>query len=74
MPDSGLFHRKKIGMSDRCAWTWDNDVGAYKTKCNRAMYFEGCERDDGFNYCPYCGKRIEEKEENCDDQKGKNNT
>ncbi len=42
---------------------WKEDDGFYATECEHGFYFN----DDGidennFIYCPYCGKRIQEKE------------
>lgn len=38
-----------------CIWTFDND-GYYQTTCGNGWSFEdGGIRDNGVNFCPYCG-------------------
>ncbi len=49
-------------IGDTCKWKEDD--GFYATECEHGFYFN----DDGidennFIYCPYCGKRIQEHNE-----------
>ena len=47
----------------KCRWKEhkDNDeLGIYDTDCGETFFFsEGTAKENKFNYCPYCGKRIE---------------
>lgn len=42
-----------------CSWSRTAD-GFWETDCKNAFNFEnGGPVEDGFNFCPYCGKRID---------------
>ena len=45
-----------------CKWIEDDcDAGAYKTGCKQMfIMLEPPLASNGFNYCVYCGKKIEE--------------
>jgi len=46
-------------MNEFCKWEV-NDDGVWLTYCNNAHEFiNGDPDENGFNYCPYCGKEIE---------------
>ncbi len=46
----------------KCEWKPDED-SVYNTGCGQRFEFdEGGPKDNRFNYCPYCGKPIVEKE------------
>jgi len=46
-----------------CEWKQDQD-GNWDTGCKNAFIFtDGGPWENGFNFCPYCGKRIGVKEE-----------
>ena len=46
--------RKKY---EYCLWGYDGDM--YETNCGNAFYMtEGNPNEDGFDYCPYCAKKI----------------
>jgi hypothetical protein len=48
-------------MRKKCAWRYDYIHDYYETECENAFVFiEGRKTDNGFIYCPYCGKEIEE--------------
>lgn len=42
---------------EKCGWSGNPDCG-YKTNCRKYIVLA---RDDDFNFCPFCGKRIEVK-------------
>lgn len=45
--------------SDRCFWGGDEAGFQYLTGCGHNFYFDsGDVCEDGFDYCPYCGKTI----------------
>jgi hypothetical protein len=53
----------QCGGQQHCIWRWDYD-GYYKTGCNNMFQFtEDGIRENSFRFCPYCGKPIEEAEE-----------
>ena len=46
---------------DKCKWTPDED-GAYDTECwNRFELMHGTPKENHMEYCPYCGKQIDEE-------------
>ena len=47
------------GARMKCVWTWNIDK--ITTACNAHIY--GISYNVGTGYCPYCGKKIEFKEE-----------
>lgn len=48
-------------MSETCKWKYDECYNMYETDCENAFIFnEGRKSDNGFLFCPYCGKKIEE--------------
>ena len=54
---SGPVERRVI-HDKRCAWI-ENDDGAWETKCNELFEFnEGGPTENGFEFCPYCGKNL----------------
>jgi len=41
-----------------CEWTQDED-GNWETDCNEVFIFnEGTSVENGFNFCPYCGRPL----------------
>jgi len=51
-------------MTDKtkCEWDRDND-GCYESTCENAFEFnDGTFEENGFKFCPYCGREIEVKE------------
>ena len=49
-----------------CKWTHDDLCGDryYDSECGENFVFNsGNTKDNGFKYCPYCGKEIVESEE-----------
>lgn len=50
-----------VGNNDDCCeWVRDNyEFDVYDTKCkNRHVFFEGSPSDNEYEFCPYCGKKI----------------
>jgi DNA-directed RNA polymerase subunit RPC12/RpoP len=47
---------------ENCRWSFEGEY--WKTDCDNAHQFEVDGPDEnGYNYCPYCGKRIEVEKE-----------
>ena len=55
---------KQGGVSDAsdnvCEWKLeDEEANLYLTECQqRQLIFEGSPKENGYTYCPYCGKKI----------------
>ena len=52
---------KQDGASDDvCEWKLeDKEANLYLTGCQqRQLIFEGTPKENGYRYCPYCGKKI----------------
>lgn len=52
---------------EKCLWKeHDNndELGIYDTDCGETFFFSDglSAKDNGFKYCPYCGRRIETEE------------
>ena len=44
-----------------CTWT-ENEDGVYETSCNNMFVFnDGRPVENGFRYCPYCGRELREQ-------------
>ena len=57
----------KGGVADldfECEWHLEDAEGnLYATECeNRQLIFEGTPKENGYRYCPYCGRKIKEVE------------
>ena len=67
--DENAFCRNCAGWKDKiptgevtgCEWEWVA-AESYNTACGNAFLFsfEGI-KENGFNFCPFCGKPIKEK-------------
>ena len=46
---------------EKCRWVLDSFNGYHYTDCSHAFIFneEGAE-ENGFKFCPFCGKELEE--------------
>jgi hypothetical protein len=54
-------------MNEYCAWSEDED-GVWLTSCKEMhMFFDGIPIENGYKFCPYCGKELTETRYN--DQK-----
>ena len=52
-----------------CIWTYDDNYCYYETECGEAhMFCSGNSEDNNYKYCPYCGKFIEEREKDINEQ------
>ena len=52
---------KQGGLSDDvCEWKLeDEEANLYLTECQqRQLIFDGTPKENGYRYCPYCGKKI----------------
>ena len=48
-------------MNKHCKWTEDND-GNHDTECEQKFAFiDAGPVENGFKFCPYCGKRLQVK-------------
>lgn len=59
--DKAIEIVKQGGVSDDvCEWKLeDEEANLYLTGCQqRQLIFEGTPKEDGYRYCPYCGKKI----------------
>ena len=46
-----------------CAWTEDAD-GNWHTGCQQIhVFISGTPQENGYVFCPYCGRKIERKDE-----------
>ena len=45
---------------DVCEWKFeDEEANLYLTGCQqRQLIFDGTPKENGYRYCPYCGKKI----------------
>lgn len=42
-----------------CEWKEETEEGYYETSCKRLVtIISGTANDNGYKYCPYCGKEI----------------
>lgn len=53
-------HGNTIVIEEVCEWKlFDEETNAYNTTCGGAFWFnDGSPKDNGFKYCPYCGRKI----------------
>lgn len=62
--DESIEIVKQGGVSDAsdnvCEWKLeDEEANLYLTGCQqRQLIFEGSPKENGYTYCPYCGKKI----------------
>lgn len=46
----------------KCIWKEDEDGTCWTTECGELfVLMEGTPKDNKMNYCPYCGKKLEQK-------------
>lgn len=48
-------------MTDKCQWQRPADDDMYESSCGKSFYFVDAtlSEQDGFDWCPYCGLKIE---------------
>ena len=53
--------RFAVGTDDSCEWNLeDKEANLYVTECEqRQLIFEGTPKENGYVFCPYCGRKIE---------------
>jgi hypothetical protein len=50
----------KVKELNKCNWLYYGDTDLWETSCGNCFCFsDGKPLEDGFCYCPYCGKEIE---------------
>lgn len=49
-----------VEQKSECEWKLeDSESNLYVTECeNRQLIFEGTPEENGYKYCPYCGRKI----------------
>lgn len=59
-----IMKGRQSNLELECKWKLeDAEVNLYVTGCeNRQFIFEGTPEEDGYRYCPYCGRKIKEVE------------
>lgn len=51
----------KLHKLKKCVCVWDDEEG-WPSTCGECFYFEdGGPKENGFKFCPYCGKPLEGK-------------
>ena len=62
--DSDIERIVKGGGADlelECKWKLEEEGNLYVTECeNRHIVFDGTPEENGYRYCPYCGRKIKE--------------
>lgn len=62
--DSEIGRIVKGGGADQeleCKWKLEEEGNLYVTECeNRHIVFDGTPEENGYRYCPYCGRKIKE--------------
>ena len=49
-------------LKEKCLWTQDDD-GSWDSECGNKFIFEvGTPIENDFQFCPYCGKHLFDKE------------
>lgn len=44
----------------KCLWKFDDLDGIYESACGKNFFFEtGTAEENGFRFCPFCGKELE---------------
>jgi len=49
--------------ADKCVWKLVRATYFWRTKCKNKVWTDTMDKKDAFNFCPYCGKEIEVKNE-----------
>ena len=46
-------------MATKCKWKYDETHEKWDTQCGEAFcLLDGGPKDNGMNFCPYCGKEL----------------
>ena len=52
-----------VDLELECKWKLEEEGNLYVTECeNRHLVFDGAPEENGYRYCPYCGRKIKEVE------------
>lgn len=44
----------------KCLWKFDDLDGIYESACGKNFFFEtGTVEENGFKFCPFCGRELE---------------
>lgn len=55
--------RTKKPIGPFCVWMHDQDFDFFDTDCGEAFQFiDGSPKDNGLNFCCYCGRKLKVKE------------
>ena len=58
---ASLFAAQAQETPRLCTWT-ENEDGVYETNCDNMFVFnDGGPVENGFRYCPYCGRELREQ-------------
>ena len=50
-----------VDLKPECKWKLEEEGNLYVTECeNRHLTFDGTPAENGYRYCPYCGRKIKE--------------
>lgn len=63
MPED-IVRRMRDGAPAVCGWEWVRGGVTWKTGCGRTWHFSGTPKDKGYVFCPYCGGKIEVRDDN----------
>ena len=49
-------------MNEVCFWIEHPEPGAWQAECNKKVFYliEGTPKENGFEFCPYCGRELKE--------------
>jgi hypothetical protein len=57
-----MKHYHAVNPDDKCEWTFDEIEECWNTSCGEGFWLEtGTPKENGFEYCPYCGRELVEK-------------
>ena len=60
--ETEVYFRVFDDVQQKCEWTEDSD-GTWNTDCKNAFVFnDGKPKDNGFNFCCYCGNELIQNE------------
>ena len=57
-----MKHYHAVNPDDTCEWIYNDDDECWDTNCDEKFQFiDGTPLNNGFEYCPYCGRKLVEK-------------
>lgn len=60
-PSLGYASAQDYRNSGACNWSYDRDKGYYVTGCDKEFRTQGTLRENGIEFCNFCGKKTVEK-------------